>query len=384
MFETPKSEEKNIYNEVILYNEINYIFNINKLNEDKLKFILLNKKTKDTKKYFSIYTLNDFKKLNKYFKMFDDLNELENDLINTIKENKIDIIKATENEISFNLKVLSRNDNNVIFKLKKAEIDEKDKINILSEKIEELEKNNEIKDKKLIELEKNNEIKDKKLIELENKVTNILQIIEDKNKKIESLEKDINELKKYFNNFNRDNRPINPKYENILNNSNIFRNKEEIQLLLNNISNNPKNLKLLYNSKIDGENIEKLIDTYTGKNDLIFLVKTIKSKRFGGYAHECFERNNFEKSDKKAFLFNLDTKQIYKSNGKDLSIWRGSITFDSINFGTGTDLRIFHKFLSVDNKTLQVYYDYNYNNDEYALNREKYFRISHLEIYQIL
>ena len=149
MFETPKSEEKNIYNEVILYNEINYYFNINKLNEDKLKFILLNKKTKDTKKYFSIYTLNDFKKLNKYFKMFDDLNELENDLINTIKENKIDIIKATENEISFNLKVLSRNDNNVIFKLKKAEIDEKDKLNILSEKIEELEKNNEIKDKKL-------------------------------------------------------------------------------------------------------------------------------------------------------------------------------------------------------------------------------------------
>ena len=384
MFETPKSEEKNIYNEVILYNEINYIFNINKLNEDKLKFILLNKKTKDTKKYFSIYTLNDFKKLNKYFKMFDDLNELENDLINTIKENKIDIIKATENEISFNLKVLSRNDNNVIFKLKKAEIDEKDKINILSEKIEELEKNNEIKDKKLIELEKNNEIKDKKLIELENKVTNILQIIEDKNKKIESLEKDINELKKYFNNFNRDNRPINPKYENILNNSNIFQNEEEIQLLLNNISNNPKNLKLLYNSKIDGENIEKLIDTYTGKNDLIFLVKTIKSKRFGGYAHEYFERNNFEKSDKKAFLFNLDTKQIYKSNGKDLSIWRGSITFDSINFGTGTDLRIFHKFLSVDNKTLQADYDYNYNNDEYALNGEKYFRISFFEIYQVL
>ena len=312
MFETPKSEEKNIYNEVISYNEINYNFNINKLNEDKLKFILLNKKTKDTKKYFNIYTLNDFKKLNKYFKMFDDLNELENDLINTIKENKIDIIKATENEISFNLKVLSRNDNNVIFKLKKAEIDEKDKINILSEKIEELEKNNEIKNKKLIELEKNNEIKDKKLIELENKITNILQIIEDKNKKIESLEKDINELKKYFNNFNRDNRPINPNYENILNNSSIFQNKEEIQLLLNNISNNPKNLKLLYNSKIDGENIEKLIDTYTGKNDLIFLVKTIKSKRFGGYAHECFERNNFEKSDKKAFLFNLDTK--YKTN----------------------------------------------------------------------
>ena len=215
-------------------------------------------------------------------------------------------------------------------------------------------------------------------------MTNILQIIEDKNKKIESLEKDINELKKYFNNFNRDNRPINPNIANILNNSNIFQNKEEIQLLLNNISNNPKNLKLLYNSKIDGENIEKLIDTYTGKNDLIFLVKTIKSKRFGGYAHEYFEKNNFKKSDKKAFLFNLDTKQIYKSKGKDLSIWRGHGTLDSINFGTGTDLRIFHKFLSTENYTNQNVCDYNYNNDEYALNGEKYFRISFFEIYQVL
>ena len=306
MFETPKNDEKNIFNTEILYNEISYTFSINKFNEDKLKFIILNKKSKETKKYYNIFSLDDFKKMNKYFKMFDDLNELENDLINTIKENNIEITNIIEKEILINIKVFARNNNIVTIKLKQAEINEKDKINILFQKIE--------------ELEKNNEIKDKKIVELENKISNISKIIDDKNKKILSLEKEISETKSNLNKFieeinkkftkfeSKSNVPI---YENILVNSNIFQKKEDIQLLLNNISNIPKNLKLLYNSKIVGENVEKLIDTYTDKNDLIILVKTDKSKRFGGYAHECFKKNNFSKSDKQAYLFNLDKKKFF-------------------------------------------------------------------------
>ena len=170
-----------------------------------------------------------------------------------------------------------------------------------------------------------------------------------------------------------------------MNNSNIFQDEDDIQLLLNNISNNPKDLKLLFNSKVDGENEEKLINTYIGKNDLIFLVKTHKSKRFGGYAHESFEKKNFKKTDFKAFLFNLDKKVIYKSKGGGNSIWRGSNTFNSINFGSGTDLKIFHKFLSEYNKTLQSIYDYDYKGEYYySLNGEEDFNISFLEIYQVL
>ena len=276
MFETPKNDEKNIFNTEILYNEISYTFSINKFNEDKLKFIILNKNSKDTKKYYNIFSLDDFKKMNKYFKMFDDLNELENDLINTIKENNIEITNIIEKEILINIKVLARNNNIVTIKLKQAEINEKDKINILFQKIE--------------ELEKDNEIKDKKIIELENKISNISKIIDDKNKKILSLEKEISGTKSNLNKFIEE---INKKftklelksndliYENILANSNIFQKKEDIQSLLNNMSNIPKNLKLLYNSKIEGENVEKLIDTYcnsekyvlNGKEDfrIIFL-----------------------------------------------------------------------------------------------------------------
>ena len=47
---------------------------------------------------------------------------------------------------------------------------------------------------------------------------------------------------------------------------------------------------MIYNSELDGNNKEKILDAYTMKNELIILVKTKKSKRFGGYAHEYFEK----------------------------------------------------------------------------------------------
>lgn len=57
-------------------------------------------------------------------------------------------------------------------------------------------------------------------------------------------------------------------------------------------------------------------------------------------------------------------------------------TYDSINFGSGTDLKIFHKFLSEECKTYQVDANYYYNDEEYALNGEQNFNISFLEIYR--
>ena len=65
---------------------------------------------------------------------------------------------------------------------------------------------------------------------------------------------------------------------------------------------------MIYNSELDGNNKEKILDAYTMKNELIILVKTKKSKRFGGYAHQYFEK---QESRKKAFLFNLNKKEIY-------------------------------------------------------------------------
>ena len=171
-------------------------------------------------------------------------------------------------------------------------------------------------------------------------------------------------------------------------NSNIFKDKNEINFIQNVEKNNNKKittLKLLYDSNIEGENEKKLIDGYTNKNDIIVFVKTKKNKRFGGYAHETFEKERFTKIDKHAFLFSLDKSQIYKSKGNSDSIWRNdkfTNCLNSINFGSGTDLRIFHNFIKEKNYS-NGFSSYLDNNEKYPLIDERYFEISFLEIYQI-
>jgi predicted RNase H-like nuclease (RuvC/YqgF family) len=321
-------------------------FYINKINEDKLRFILLNKNNNIfIEKYHGIYNLEQLKSINKYFKMFEMLNELQEDLLEIIKDNNIEIINVSKDEIIIILKVSLRNDNVIKLKLQKIRIDDRDKINFLLEEFKELKQSSEIKDKKIVELENNisiitkemneknkrieslennlikqyNKIKDEIIIQLENKIATISKELDNKNKRIDSLENNLNEFKKVFNISKEEmNQKIvaSSKFGYILKDSNIFKADDEIELLLSNIPFKANNLKLLYDSKIDGENEEKLLNTYTGNNDLIVLVKTIKNKRFGGYAHECFEKNNFRKNDIRAFLFNLDKREIYKSNNK--------------------------------------------------------------------
>jgi hypothetical protein len=169
--------------------------------------------------------------------------------------------------------------------------------------------------------------------------------------------------------------------DNILNKSNIFQDKDEIKLVLSNIPKTVCNIRLLYNSKYEKENEEKIKNSYIGKNDIIFLIKTDKLRRFGAYAHESFEKKEFQKKDKKAFLFNLNKKNIFKSTGNKNTIWRGANSFDSINFGN-SDLRIFHNFLNEKNYTCPSKNDYNYD-ENYALNGERFFEIKFLELFKV-
>ena len=165
------------------------------------------------------------------------------------------------------------------------------------------------------------------------------------------------------------------------NNSEIINNQKELDFIFNAISPaNTLSLKMLYNSETDGENKEKLKSAYIGVNDILIVIKTKKNKRFGGYSHESFENNEFQKQDKKAFLFSLDKLKLYKSKGTEHTIW--NFNLDSIDFGWGTDLRLFHNFISNKNYTNQST-DFEYNNENFALNDEKYFDVSNFELYKV-
>jgi hypothetical protein len=248
------------------------------------------------------------------------------------------------------------------------------KIDELNSEIKIIKNDIKLKDDKIVNLENSfNDLKNR-IDTLENKISDYSELKE----KIPNIEKNLN---KFVESMNKSNTKI-------LNNSSIFQKSEEIQLLSNSISQDRDvSFKLVYSSKLYGENSQKLKAAYIGVKDILVIVKTKKNKRFGGYAHESFEDKEFQKKDSRAFLFNLDKMKIYKSRGTAHTIW--NFNLDSIDFGYGTDLRIFHNFLSNENYTNQNHsndssdHDFEYDEETFALNGEKYFEILYLEIYKV-
>ena len=411
-----KNEEKILFNMPILFNDKKYSFNIYKINENKAKFNLSYKEYNDIE-YQNIIIFQNFGNMNKYFRMFDNINDLLNDLISKFKENKFEIQNYTNNLITINIKFYSRYDNidNIFsLNLNRVEKDDKEYIKVL---LNEFKNNLEIKDKKIIDLENKvnylyntNELfkknileelkkKDKEInqineaiISLNNYKELILKNLEKKDEQIQNLKNSLNKVKISFNSYKEENNSKNSSInksqknsiiDNILKNSNILIDKEEIHLLLSEIP-DKYTLKLLYNSKYDRKNEEKLINSYIKKNDIIILLKTDKLQRFGGYAHECFEKYKFKKRDDKAFLFNLNKKIIVKSKGNENTILRDSNTLDSITFGIGEDLKIFHNYFKKPSITHKGDYDYDYKEDKDSISGDETFNISSLEIYQAI
>ena len=299
-----------------------------------------------------ILNLEELKSLHNYFLKFNSYDEVILDIKKLFRNNlvEIDEIKEEEIIIKFNLE-----NNPLDISLNKINLTEKEE---------------------LILIRLNLNKKDKEIISLKNKITNLEAKIEDLTKKIDSLQQNPNEQ-------------IQQKQNSlILENSNIFNSKKELKFLLNSIM--PKegykklSLKLLYDSEIEGENKEKFISSYTNKNDILILIQTTKNKIFGGYTHEAFKiSEGFIKKDSNAFLFNLSKFSIYKfkKGGSGYTIWNNE--GNSMDFGGGIDLRIYHKFLTHKNYTSQTSFDFDYAGEQFPLNGEKFFAIKYLELYQV-
>lgn len=237
----------------------------------------------------------------------------------------------------------------------------KEKINLKDLKINELEKK--------IEFLSNEFYNFKKYIKYN--IENNIEI-----KKEKPIEKNIieQEIPKYMD--------IKINNSNLDFNSNVIKERYEKEMILNQISKNIKSIKLLFTSEISGTDTFELKNAYLNKSNLIFAIKTTKGKRFGAYCYEVFENRLFNKCDRYAFLYSLDNMKIMKSKKSQFDIWKQSD--DSIDFGSGTDLRIFYDFYTNKNYAYNGVNSYDYKNCcEYALNGEKFFSVNILEIFQV-
>ena len=226
----------------LIFNSNNYNIDFYDMNNEIIKIIAF---SNNSNKYIFTSYFKDFKRLNKYFKMFDTLKELEDDLIGLNKLKKIEIIEITETALDLCINVLTFENNKVIITLKKEGINDKEKINII--------------------LKENEEIKKE---------------IKEQNSRIIILEKEINELKIEIINLKNkmqlsNNIIMNNIYDFV---SDVFFNVEEKKLVVNEISKHITSIKLLFSSKIYGADADKLIGAYLNRPNLLFLIMTKKGK----------------------------------------------------------------------------------------------------------
>ena len=380
---TNELNESNLIKFELQYKSDNIDFSLIDINNSKIKLTAISQIKKGIFKNYSIeLTLDYLKKQNKYFKMFDNYQEFRNNFIDICKAKNIKVISIENGELVIAIDLLIICENLLYLSLKENELSQKEQIDFLI-------KDSNDKDKKISELNDLIQIMEKNY---NNKISSLEKSINSLIRRIELLEKERNMKNKSVDKIINEKRIIKKKSIKEADNKNseifgskILLNKEEFEFLSKAISDKKVSLELLYSSLIKGENKDELIKAYIGKNDLLFLIKTSTDKRFGGYSHESFELDKFHKVDEKAFLFNIDNLEIYKSKGTEFSINKKNNTIDSINFGGGTDLRIFHNFFSEKNYTSpkeNKYFDY--KKKKFALNGEKYFEISVFELYRVI
>ena len=151
------SGEKHILDFSLKFNEESYSCTLKMIDNAIIKFILTSNKN-SLLIYENEFDLSTFQMLNRNFKIYEDIIEIESDLVSYIKQNNLTISEIKEKEIILKLQLFSKKDNIAYIKLDKKKFNEKDKIKIMVEELNN--KNNEI-----IELKnKINEIESKNII----------------------------------------------------------------------------------------------------------------------------------------------------------------------------------------------------------------------------
>ena len=265
-------------------------------NDQKLIQIILQDLSSSTE-YFLEKSLEDLKKLNRYFSFFSDPSELAISLIKQVKKNNITISKESD---SYNLEIKNPiNDEEFILKLDKSQ-----SITSGTGNTKELGGSPELVSK----LNKKIEDLEKRMKELESKIG--------EGKNIAALNEEIDDDKIF--------------------NSNIIKHKEE-QIIKSWLNTKIISAELLYDTSIDGDSIEDFKKKCFGQNPTLILIKTDMGFLLGGYATTAWKEGGpITDYNSFVFSFNPDKKYnvtmtryaLFGSNTKENTLFQfGSVCF---------------------------------------------------------
>ncbi len=342
-------DQKSIKKEIPLNNDIYILQIINK--NDNLAFKVESKNIENLDYFYEIkYELNDLYKLSRYFRQFDNFEEVIESLKNNeniMKEKKS--LKSYELEFTNHSMVLTLN------------------LYLMSGKVESLN----------IQLNKE-KYNDKEII------FKLKEYI----KAIKNIPEINNLIEKYF--YKKENHLYKNKKIKFIEKSNIIPKIEDFYFIGNKICENlnKKEIKLtlkfsaLKNGDTSAE-FHRLCDNI-GPN--ITIVQTKDNLVFGGFTINNWSGNG-PKKDNLAFLFNIQNKKIYPIRREENAIYCGNGWLSNFFHGNGglSSLHIANNFFLNNNNTCNLK-DTSFEgfNSDYELNNgNQNFKILNLEIYEI-
>ena len=323
--------------------------------------------------YYSKKTIEEIK-INKYFLMFDNLDEIYSEILSLMKNNKVSINEEI-NQLIIKIPLSNTKIKEIKIILNKKEKSDKERIDGLysiidnmksyyDKKIDELININHQQNNKIIELNNINQQQNNKINELNNKIENLKEIIE-------GYKNDINILKNEKSIFS-DSLIIN-KNKNYISNLNNWINQREGKF----------NTKLLFRKSINGNSFNEFHRLCDNQGKTLVLIQTDNHLIIGGYTTNDWNTSEIWYKDDKSFLFSL-------INGKIFPIKRGcEAILGSKEFGPWF---AYIGFLNRGRKDLTqgiFYYclgDESYENFNEIMpnnNKDTYFDVKEVEIYKI-
>ena len=314
--------------------------------------------------YCSKQSINEIKN-NKYFLMFDNLDEIYEEIINLMRNNK-PILLEENNKIIISIPISTTKIKESKFILYKKEKSDKERIDDLYSIINDLKKNYNNKINKL----------NRKIKKQNNKINELNKKLENQNKIIIEPVKNDEKLFKIDINIFQDSLIIN-------------KNDKYISYLNEWLSKDYQNFKtkLLFRKSINGDSYNEFHRLYDNQRKTITLIQTNNGLIIGGYTIKNWDTSGKWYEDDEAFVFSLTKGRIFpiKKNCKAIlgSKYNGP-WFACFGFHNKKE----------DKKGLsQGYYYYKNKNDESFENYDKLipndkddvmFYVNEVEIYKII
>ena len=324
------------------------------LQQESLIIHMKNCESKIKLVYENHFTLSDFLKIHKYFKMFESLEEIAKNIKELHEKDLLSILKNTNDNYDLILNV-ELNKENIEIKLELLFKDNNDLVQLL-----EIVKSFE---EKYIAYEKENK-------ELKN-------LLSEYKSKLDKNEAQLQQLMKLHQM-----------------NSSIMFNLDELNLVSNQIEKNMNKkvnyLKQLYKGTRDGEGMNNIKSRAFNINNIVLLVRSKSGYRFGGFTSICFEENtgsDYYKSDDKCFVFSLDRKDTYPIVKKEQAI---RLSPDRAFMLGPNDIWVYGNFLSGKSGngnggyTGQATFDYKGLDAALSGINCQYFDLQEVEAYQVI